>query len=199
MNILIVASKRSGGYTISNWIQKELASGTKSDNNNVSGILYDLIINPSASFVKEDKEFYDLKNTIVLMNYDEYKQFVEKNTFFPEEKFDFTVCLKRKGFKEQAESILFNIDKGILTRPYIISKEWLKENEFKIIELTKQLEAEYVEMSTVFGLHITYESLFSEDFPEELWNLTSYLGLSRYHYWSIKPNFKFRRNNIALV
>jgi len=199
MNILIVASRRSGGYTIANWIRKELAYGEKSENNNVSGILYDLIIDPSTTFKKTDKEFYDLENTIVLMHYDEYKDFVEENSFFPEERFDFTICLKRKGFKEQAESILFNIDKGILTRPYIIPKEWLEENEVQINELAEQLEEEYSEMATVFGLHVTYESLFSGIFPEELWNLTSYLGLSTYHYWSIKPNFKFRRNNIALI
>jgi hypothetical protein len=199
MNILIVASRRSGGYTIANWIKRELAYGEKSENNNIFGIRYNLIINPSVSFVKEDKEFYDLENTIVLMHYDEYKEFVEKNSFFPEERFDFAICLKRKHFREQAESILFNIDNGILTRPYIIPDKWLKENEFQINELVEQLEEEYSEMTTVFGLHVTYESIFSGDFPEELWNLTSYLGLSTYHYWSIKPNFKFRRNNIPLI
>lgn len=199
MNILIVASRRSGGYTIANWIKRELAYGEKSENNNVSGILYDLIINPSVSFVKKDKEFYELENTIVLMHYDEYKDFVEEKSFFPEERFDFTVCLRRNGFKEQAESILFNIDKGVLTRPYLIPKEWLKENKVQIEELTEQLKEEHAEMTTVFGLHVTYESLFSGIFPEELWNLTSYLGLSTYHYWSIKPNFKFRRDSIALI
>jgi hypothetical protein len=199
MNILIVASKRSGGHTIANWIKKELAYGEKSENNNVSGILYNLMINPSIEAEDGEPNFYDLKDTIVLMHYDEYKQFVETKEFYPEEKFDFTICLRRKSFKEQAESILFNINTGILTRPYIIPKEWLEENKLKISELSKQLELEYEDMYRVFGLHVNYESLFSSEFPEELWNLTSYLGLSTYHYWSIKPNFKFRRNNIALI
>ncbi len=190
---------RSGGYTIANWVKKELAYGEKSENNNISGVLYDLIIDPSINFKKQDVEFYDLKDTIVLMHYDEYKQFVDDNGFFPEERFDYTICLRRKGFREQAESILFNIDKGILTRPYIIPNEWLEENEFQINELVEQLKEEYAEMTSVFGLHVTYESLFSGIFPEELWNLTSYLGLSTYHYWSIKPNFKFRRDTIALI
>jgi hypothetical protein len=187
MNILIVTSYRCGSLSLAKWLKRELS---EQDPQLDVGVPYTIIANPFSDENKSVRDnFYDIKNSIVILLFEDYKKMLNENDFLAEEKFDFTICLKRISSNLQAESYLSNKN-----RPYFLSNEWIDSNKKEIKKLTSKFKKEYDEMSNVFGYHANYESIFDEnETPEDLWNIASYIGIRPAFYWTIKPNFKFRR------
>jgi hypothetical protein len=184
MNILIVTSNRCGSIALAKWLQKELSESDP----NVVGITYSIINNPPI----DDNLFYKMDNSIVILLYSNYKKILKNKKSIPEENFDFTICLKRESTNQQAESYLWNNQKQ-KNIPYIINNNWIEENKKELQKLESEFKEEYDEMSGVFGYHATYESVFAETIPQDLWNIASYIGIRPKCYWAIKPTFKLRR------
>jgi hypothetical protein len=194
MNILIVTSHRCGSLSLANWLKKELSNQDLSDNKKISyNIINDLLPNKTESI---NDIFSNIKNSIVILLFEDYKKILKNSDFIPEEKFDFTICLKRISSELQSQSYLYNKNK-----PYTISDEWIEKNKIELKKLELQFKHEYDLMQSVFGLHTNYESVFNADeSPEDLWNISSYIGIRPTMYWSIKPTFKLRRfNKINLI
>jgi hypothetical protein len=180
MNILIVTSNRCGSMALANWIQKELSI--------TDTISYSIINNSEV-----DKDvFSKINNSIVILLYSDYKKLIIDKKYIPEENFDFTICLKRESSKDQAESYLWNIQNK-KNKPYIINDNWIEENKKELKKLESKFKKEYDEMSIVFGYHASYESVFADSIPQDLWNISSYIGIRPAFYWKIAPTFKLRR------
>lgn len=191
MNILIVTSNRCGSISLAKWLQKEL-SITDSTTDTIS---YSIINNPDI----DDDTFSKMNNSIVILLYSNYKKIIKDKKYIPEENFDFTICLKRLLSKEQSESYLWNIQNG-KNKPYIINDSWIEENKKELKKIESKFKKEYDEMSIVFGYHAIYESVFSETTPQDLWNISSYVGIRPAFYWTIKSTFKLRRfGNLKLL
>ena len=151
---------------------------------------YDVILNPM-----EVDGFYNKENTIVVLTFDDYKKFIKKFKFIPEEKFDITICLKRANTREQAESYVKMLESGNPNRPYMISEEWIQKNEDTISKFDKKFKKDNDEMDSVFGLHIDYDSLYNKEYPKDLWHVVSYIGIIGEFDWTLKRTFKLRRNS----
>lgn len=186
MSILIVTSNRCGSVALAKWLKAELA---ETDPAILNPVTYSIINSPSI-----DYNFDETTNSIVILLYKDYKKIIETKKFLPEEKFDFTICLKRKSSKEQSESYLWEVQSK-KNKPYVLTDEWIKKHKKELLQLEVEFEKEYEEMSNVFGYHSTYESVFDTNTPEDLWNISAYIGLKPNFYWTIKPTFKLRRVN----
>lgn len=187
MNILIVTSYKCGGLSLANWLKKELQYEASYNNKDVS---YKIINNTSLNTLESVNDtFSNIDNSILILLFENYLKLIEDYNFIPEEKFDFTICLKRISSQLQAESYLYNKNK-----PYVIPNEWIEENADELKKLESRFQNEYCLMESVFGLHTNYESIFNADeSPQDLWNIASYIGIRPAMYWSIKPTFKLRR------
>jgi hypothetical protein len=191
MKILIVTSNRCGSLALASWLQKELSAKDLSIPNDTQ---YSVIAD-----AHNYNTFSEKDNCIVVLLYKDYKKIIEANNFLPEEQFDFTICLKRDASKAQSESYLWNIEHK-KNKPYFITNEWLLKNKKELKKLELEFKKEFDEMSNIFGYHAVYESVFNETIPEDLWNISAYIGLSPKFYWTIQPTFKLRRfNKISLI
>ena len=153
-------------------------------------LLYDVILNPM-----EVDDFYNKENIIAVLTFDDYKKFFKKFKFIPEEKFDITICLKRANTREQAESYVRLLEYGYSNRPYFIPEEWILKNETTITKSDKKFKKDYADMKSVFGLHIEYDSLYDEEYPKDLWNVISYIGIIADFHWILNRSFKLRKDN----
>jgi hypothetical protein len=153
-------------------------------------MLYNVILNPM-----EVDDFYNKENTIAVLTFDDYKKFFKKFKFIPEEKFDITICLKRANTREQAESYVRLLEYGYSNRPYFIPEEWILKNEVTISKFDKKFKKDYDDMKSVFGLHIEYNSLYDEVYPQDLWNVISYIGIIAEFHWILNKSFKLRKFN----
>jgi hypothetical protein len=191
MKILIVTSNRCGSISLANWLQKELS---ETDSSIVDGIRYSVIAD-----AYNYNTFSEKDNCIVVLLYKDYKKILEANNFLPEEQFDFTICLKRDSSKAQSESYLWDITNK-KNKPYFLTDEWLLKNKKELKKLESEFKKEYDEMFNIFGYHATYESVFDEKIPEDLWNISAYIGICPRFYWVMKSSFKLRRfKKISLI
>ena len=191
MNVLIVTNNRCGSRAFSNWLKKVMEfQSTILTSAKYPDILYNVILNPM-----EVDDFYNKENTIAVLTFDDYKKFFKKFKFIPEEKFDFTICLKRDNTREQAESYVRLLEYGYSNRPYFIPEEWILKNETTISKFDKKFKKDYNDMKSVFGLHIEYDSLFVEGYPKDLWNVVSYMGIIDEFHWILNRSFKLRKYN----
>jgi len=191
VNILIVTNNRCGSKAFSKWLKNSIEMQPtyitlKPD----VKLPYDVILNPM-----EVDGFYNKENTIVVLTFDDYKKFIKKFKFIPEEKFDITICLKRANTREQAESYVKMLESGNPNRPYMISEEWIQKNEDTISKFDKKFKKDNDEMVSVFGLHIDYDSLYNKEYPKDLWHVVSYIGIIGEFDWTLKRTFKLRRNS----
>jgi hypothetical protein len=191
VNILIVTNNRCGSKAFSKWLKNSIEMQPtyitlKPD----VKLPYDVILNPM-----EVDGFYNKENTIVVLTFDDYKKFIKKFKFIPEEKFDITICLKRANTREQAESYVKMLESGNPNRPYMISEEWIQKNEDTISKFDKKFKKDNDEMGSVFGLHIDYDSLYNKEYPKDLWHVVSYIGIIGEFDWTLKRTFKLRRNS----
>jgi hypothetical protein len=191
VNILIVTNNRCGSKAFSKWLKNSIEMQPtyitlKPD----VKLPYDVILNPM-----EVDGFYNKENTIVVLTFDDYKKFIKKFKFIPEEKFDITICLKRANTREQAESYVKMLESGNPNRPYMISEEWIQKNEDTISKFDKKFKKDNDEMDSVFGLHIDYDSLYNKEYPKDLWHVVSYIGIIGEFDWTLKRTFKLRRNS----
>jgi len=191
VNILIVTNNRCGSRAFSNWLKKvmEIQQTYTTLETDVK-LLYDVILNPM-----EVDDFYNKENIIAVLTFDDYKKFFKKFKFIPEEKFDITICLKRANTREQAESYVRLLEYGYSNRPYFIPEEWILKNETTITKSDKKFKKDYADMKSVFGLHIEYDSLYDEEYPKDLWNVISYIGIIADFHWILNRSFKLRKDN----
>jgi hypothetical protein len=191
VNILIVTNNRCGSRAFSNWLKKvmEIQQTYTTLETDVK-LLYDVILNPM-----EVDDFYNKENIIAVLTFDDYKKFFKKFKFIPEEKFDITICLKRANTREQAESYVRLLEYGYSNRPYFIPEEWILKNETTITKFDKKFKKDYDDMKSVFGLHIEYDSLYDEEYPKDLWNVISYIGIIADFHWILNRSFKLRKDN----
>jgi len=187
MNILIVTSHRCGSLSLANWLKREIAFNGPDIDEDIS---YKIINNTELNTLEHINDaFSNIDNSIMILLFEDYVKLVKDYDFLPEEKFDFTICLKRISSKLQAESYLYNKDK-----PYFITNDWIDTNKKELKKLEVQFQKEYKLMDAVFGFHANYESVFDEDeTPQDLWNIAAYIGIRPAFYWIIKPAFKLRR------
>jgi len=187
MNILIVTSYRCGSLSLANWLKKELSYQSSYDNEDIS---YKIINNISLTTLESVNDtFSNIDNSIMILLFEDYLKLIKDYNFLPEEKFDFTICLKRISSELQAQSYLYNKNK-----PYFIANNWIDKNEKELKKLELKFQKEYKLMEEVFGFHANYESVFNGDeSPEDLWNIAAYIGIRPAFYWTIKPTFKLRR------
>jgi len=187
MNILIVTSHRCGSLSLANWLKRELAFNGPDIDEDIS---YKIINNTELNTLEHINDvFSNIDNSIMILLFEDYVKLVKDYNFLPEEKFDFTICLKRISSKLQAESYLYNKNK-----PYFITNDWIDKNKKELKKLEVKFQKEYKLMDAVFGFHANYESVFDEDeTPQDLWNIAAYIGIRPAFYWIIKPAFKFRR------
>jgi hypothetical protein len=189
VNILIVTNNRCGSKAFSKWLKNSIETQPTKSETEVN-TLYDVILNPM-----EVNNFYNKENTIVVLIFDDYKKFIKKFKFIPEEKFDITICLKRKNTREQAESYVKILESGHPNRPYIISEEWIQKNEDTISKFDKKFQKDNDDMNSVFGLHIDYDSLYNKEYPKDLWHVVSYIGMMGEFDWTLNRSFKLRRSS----
>jgi hypothetical protein len=193
MKLLIVANRKCGANTIFRWLEKEFKNqyvkGEEIENNfqNHKFLIY--------SHDTNQIDLSEIEDTVVLMYYSDYEKLS-----FPEEHFDNTISITRINTIEQAESIVFTDKTGKGEKPYIIPSEFIKKNIDLINETSDLLKINNKKMKNIFGLHVTYEELFSATVPQDLWNVQSYLGmLYNNFYWTIKPTFRLRRFNNSII
>ena len=187
MNILIVTNNRCGSRAFSNWLKKSIEIQPIKSETDVNPI-YGVILNPM-----EVDDFYNKENTIVVLTFDDYKKFIQKFKFIPEEKFDITICLKRENTREQAESYVRLLEYGYSNRPYVMSKEWILKNEDAISKFDKKFKKDNDDMKSIFGLHIDYDSLYNKEYARDFWHVVSYIGITGNFDWTLDPSFKLRR------
>jgi hypothetical protein len=191
VTILIVTNNRCGSRAFSNWLKKVMEfQSTLITSEKNTDVLYNVILNPM-----EVDDFYNKENTIVVLTFDDYKKFIKKFKFIPEEKFDIVICLKRANTREQSESYVRLLEYGYSNRPYFISEEWILKNETTISKFDKKFKKDYNDMKSVFGLHIEYDSLYDEGYPKDLWNVVSYIGIIAEFHWILNRSFKLRKDN----
>jgi len=191
VNILIVTNNRCGSNAFSKWLKKVMEiQPTYTTLETDVKLLYDIILNPM-----EVDNFYNKENTIAVLTFDDYKKFFKKFKFIPEEKFNITICLKRVNTREQAESYVRLLERGYSNRPYFIPEEWILKNETTIAKFDKKFKKDYDDMKLVFGLHIEYDSLYDEEYPKDLWNVISYIGIIAEFHWILNRSFKLRKFN----
>jgi hypothetical protein len=187
MNILIVTSHRCGSLSLANWLKREVTFNGPDIDEDTS---YKIINNTELNTLEHINDvFSNIDNSIMILLFEDYIKLVKDYDFLPEEKFDFTICLKRISSKLQAESYLYNKNK-----PYFITNDWIDKNKKELKKLEVKFQKEYKLMDTVFGFHANYESVFDKDeTPQDLWNIAAYIGIRPAFYWIIKPAFKLRR------
>ena len=186
---MIVTNNRCGSKAFSKWLKNtmEIQPTYATPVTDVK-LSYDIILNPM-----EVNDFYDKENTIVVLTFDDYKKFIKKFKFIPEEKFDIVICLKRANTREQAESYVKMLECGYSNRPYILSKEWILKNENIISKFDKKFKKDNNDMNSVFGLHIDYDLLYNDEYPKDFWHVVSYIGIIGIFDWTLKRTFKLRR------
>ena len=187
MNILIVTSYRCGSLSLANWLKREISFNGPDISEDTS---YKIINNIKLNTQEDiNNVFSNMNNSIMILLFEDYLKLVKDYNFLTEEKFDFTICLKRISSKLQAESYLYNKNK-----PYFITNNWIDKNKKELKKLEAKFQKEYKLMDVVFGFHANYESVFDEDeTPQDLWNIAAYIGIRPAFYWIIKPAFKLRR------
>jgi len=191
VNILIVTNNRCGSIAFSKWLKKAMEiQPTYTTSETDMNLIYNVILNPM-----EVDGFYDKENTIVVLTFDDYKKFVKKFKFIPEEKFDITICLKRSNTREQAESYVRILENGYSNRPYVMSEEWILKNEDTISKFDKKFKKDNDDMKSIFGLHIDYDSLYNKEYAKDFWNVVSYLGIIGEFDWTLDRSFKLRRTS----
>jgi hypothetical protein len=196
MNILIVSNKRTGAYQICKWLQKELSHlysfGIESPETEID---YKVIINPfSEKNEKYVDNFYKIENSIVLVYFEDYKNFIVKNNDILEKHFDFTICIKRENHKEHAESLLWTLQNNIQTEQYSIPNDWLTKYSYELYSLEKKLKLEYEEMKQILGLHVNYEFLFNNHFKRDIYYIVSYIGfIEKFASNFVKETSRYRK------
>lgn len=197
MNILVVSDKRTGSYQMCNWLKKELshlyAFGIESPESEID---YKLIINPfSEKNEKYLNNFHTIENCIVLIYFEDYKNFIKTKDIDLIKYFDFTICFKRKNFREHSESILWYLQNENSTESYFIPDKWIKTYAYEIYKLEKHLHNQYMEMDEILGLHVEYDDFFNEKFKKDLYHIVSYIGFIERYSTDISYNKKYRKYN----
>lgn len=152
MRIGIIAMGRTGGYNLGLWLSNEF------------GIPY-------------YHEPYNHKQTIIGEHYIVKYLNSEWNELKEKPQFDKTIGLIRENIRESAISYLRAQQSGNWREPYILTDEWIKENEGELKgaeEWIKIANNKLVNINEI-ELNITYEGIYNRG--EDIKRLTDYLDI----------------------
>jgi hypothetical protein len=162
MRILIIATQRTGGRNLNEWISKELK--------------YTCIEEPNSGYVAGDNIV--VKHLVHTILYEDMQPY---NDFDPND-WDTVITLKRNDIRKAAESITFADKNNRFHSPYMITDEWIQDNESYIRENESFISKhnEIIDKIEYAGLKLTYEGIYETG--EELPILKDYLGIKDTQY-----------------
>ena len=171
MRIGIIAMGRTGGYNLGLWLSNEF------------GIpYYHEPINHHQTLIGE--------HYVVKYLNTEWWELKEK----PE--FDKWIVLIRENIRESAISHLKAEQSGNWRGTYIVTDEWLKENEERIkggMESIRKANAELLNIKDI-ELHITYEGIYNRG--NDIQRVLEYLNIENPKYLHmLSPNLRLRSRN----
>ena len=175
MRILIIATVRTGGRNLNEWISKELK--------------YTCIEEPNSGYIAGD--YIVVKHLVHTILYSDMQPY---NDFDPNE-WDKIITLKRNDTRKAAESITFADTNKLFHSPYNITDKWIQDNESNIRENQSFMikHNEIIDKIEYAGLKLTYEGIYETG--EELPILKDYLGIKDTQYeYLLSIGGKLRKN-----
>lgn len=175
MRIIIIATARTGGRQLGEWISKELK--------------HQLYHEPNTTNIDGDNIVVKhIVNSVVDLN-------MELQNGFDPNAWDKIITLKRKDIRKAAESMVIAEYNQKWHSPYTIPDEWIKEHESEIKENEPFIGKgnEVIDKIEFAGLKLTYEGIYETG--KEIPMLKEYLGITNPQYQSMldKKN-KYRRD-----
>lgn len=175
MRILVIATLRTGGTQLSNWIAKEFD--------------YNCIQEPTRDYIGgDDVVVKHLAMSIIESHTIPYADFDPK-------RWDKIITLKRKDILKVAESITFAQERNLYHSTYTINSEWVKNNEYNIGEnkiFIDRLNSD-IDKIDFAGLKLTYEGIYETG--EEIPMLIDYLGITNpQHLDMLDKKNKYRKD-----
>ena len=175
MRILLIATVRTGGRQLSEWIAKEL--------NHLH------IHEPNINFKGgDDIVVKHLVLNIVSLN----MEFIPP---FNPDKWDKIITLKRNDIRGAAESFTYAQQTELYHQHYSINNKWIEDNEYQIGEDDIFISKcnEVIDKIDFAGLKLTYEGIYETG--EELPMLKECLGITKpKHEWMLDKTYKYRTN-----
>jgi hypothetical protein len=156
MRILIIATVRTGGYNLCEWLSLELG--------------YKMIHEPirTNQFIGDD-------NIVVKVLINEIENNIEQINL---SNWDKIIGLKRLNVSDAAESFLIAKETDVWHhKKYSIDKDWIIQNKNTIKDCKNRLEYSYQQLDSIkeIKLHITYEGIYETG--KDIEKLKNYLGL----------------------
>jgi hypothetical protein len=175
MRILIIATQRTGGRTLNEWISKELK--------------YTCIEEPNSGYVDGDNKV--VKCLVHTILYPDMKPY---NDFDPNG-WDKIITLKRNDTRKAAESMVFAHETKLFHSTYSITDKWIQYKESHIRENESFMIKNngIIDKIEYAGLKLTYEGVYETG--EELPILKEYLGIKDTQYeYLLSIGGKLRKN-----
>lgn len=139
MRVLVLSHTRSGSTTLCKWISKEL----------------NLKLDETPYNYKTFNSVFESNNIIRKIVVEEYYPTKEDIV-----KFDKVVCLTRESSVDAAISFLVANRSDVWHNEYTIDKEWIGENENKILEQIYKFEEMKLRLKEYEVFQTTYESIY---------------------------------------
>lgn len=165
MRILIVASQRTGGFNLMQWISKEL----------------------NLKYVHEPQRiYYPIEDNIVV------KELVWDGIMY--EQYDKIITIRRLDERAVAESMIYALKKDEWRGKWEVSDEWIREREEEI-KIQQKIVRECnhrVERIKEKGLSLTYEGVYERG--DEIPMLIEYLNIENPKFLTILSKDNRYRN-----
>jgi hypothetical protein len=172
MRILIIATARSGGYQLNEWLAMELG--------------YKMVHEPTKNNVHLNRS-----NIVVKYLIEE----IEDDKMFDLKKWDKIIGLVRMDYRECSISFVKATKTNEWHKPYQLSDEWISENKKEILDFENQVKelSEKLNRIKEIELFVTYEGIYNT--KEDIQKIKNYVGITNARYEYLLDNSKRLRNN----
>jgi len=182
MRLLILTHERSGGMSLLNWLERELALNSYHEPFNTNPGPADILTRENI-IVKEFPHNIEIWCTISL------DEFIST--------FDYVIVLTRENTYEAAISSVFMGSKERATEHahtiYIMNDEWIEKYESDILIKQKELNSKIEILKNIpNGLQVTYERIYEN--TDDIKRIYQYVGLKFIEHRDMLNN-KYRLRN----
>lgn len=177
MKILLIATLRSGGYNLGEWISKEL------------GLKY--VHEPLREYKVEDNVVVKhLINNVIEHHSD--KEYDDIDT----KSYDKVITLHREDVRKASESMSHAQQTDSFHSPYVMSEEWVIKNEEDIQRKEVFIGRCNADISKInyADIGVTYEGIYERG--DDIKKLKELLGISDSKYESMLDNNRRLRRNL---
>jgi hypothetical protein len=180
MRILIIASQRCGGQTLGKWLSKELNCP--------------FIHEPHNEVHNTDearKQVYELKNVVVKMVINEWKNVTDVATLIG--KFDKVIGLIRNDIDESAISMVYSLEVDSYNISYSVTDVWIKDNQDRINQQKVYLTTNNELVTSLPILQVVYENIFIN--TSDILKIINYLCIEPKHQHMLDSKLRYRKIN----